>query len=268
MIWLVGVTKGGKPASIRTWGINDIAFSNKSNCPNCFNWATIFVYIPPGIWAFFTSSFGSGKPKYSSMARQKISKSSSLSFRAASIASLKKRSISVGILSVKGLNGLGSCFAISKTDNSLRISNRWALIFAIASILISSSIPIFLQNTYTSSIAGAAVPPAKYQILVSTTSTPLTIAAKTEARPYPGVQWVWKSTGTLRCFLNKRTISALLPGGIRPLISLIVIISAPKASIWSALSKKYSFVKTGLCNGCPCKAATILSTAEWYGSIV
>ena len=27
MIWLVGVTKGGKPASIRTWGINDIALS-------------------------------------------------------------------------------------------------------------------------------------------------------------------------------------------------------------------------------------------------
>ena len=40
-----------------------------------------------------------------------------------------------------------------------------------------------------------------------------------------------KRFGTLRCFLNKRTISALLPGGIRPLISLIVIISAPKASI-------------------------------------
>lgn len=52
IIWLVGVTNGGKPASIRTCGMSDIAFSNKSICPNCFNWATIFVYIPPGICAF------------------------------------------------------------------------------------------------------------------------------------------------------------------------------------------------------------------------
>jgi len=45
------------------------------------------------------------------------------------------------------------------------------------------SMPSFLQKTWTSSMAGAPVPPAKYQQLVSTTSTPATMAESTDARP-------------------------------------------------------------------------------------
>ena len=45
------------------------------------------------------------------------------------------------------------------------------------------STPSFLQKTCTSSMAGAPVPSAKYQQLVSTMSTPATMAASIEARP-------------------------------------------------------------------------------------
>ncbi len=62
-IWLVGVTKGGRPAARRTVGINSIAFSRISMEFNCFNCATILLYIPPGTSALFTSSFGFGKLK-------------------------------------------------------------------------------------------------------------------------------------------------------------------------------------------------------------
>ena len=45
------------------------------------------------------------------------------------------------------------------------------------------SMPSFLQKTWISSMAGAPVPSAKYQQLVSTTSTPAMMAESTEASP-------------------------------------------------------------------------------------
>ncbi len=82
-------------------------------------------------------------------------------------------------------------------------------------------------------------------MLVSTTSTPFTIAISTAPRPYPGVQCVWKSTGIDKFCLNNGINSAIRDGEIKPLISLIVTISAPSAAICFALSRKYSFVNTG-----------------------
>ena len=94
-------------------------------------------------------------------------------------------SISSGSVSVSGLNALGSGFSTPNTDwlSSLRMSRNWVLILATASILTPVSIPSFLQKTWISSMAGAPVPSAKYQQLVSTTSTPAMMAESTEASP-------------------------------------------------------------------------------------
>ena len=94
-------------------------------------------------------------------------------------------SISAGSWSVSGLNAFGSGFSVPKTDwfSSLRISRSCVLIRATASMLTPVSMPIFLQKTWISSMAGAPVPSAKYQQFVSTMSTPATIADNTEASP-------------------------------------------------------------------------------------
>ena len=109
----------------------------------------MFEYMPPGISAFCTSSFGAGNPKYASIFRQAAITPSSSSFFAASIAASNNASMSAGSLSVSGLNGFGSGFSVLKTDlfNSLRISRSSALIFATASMFTPKSIPSFLQNT-------------------------------------------------------------------------------------------------------------------------
>ena len=60
---------------------------------------------------------------------------------------------------------------------SERIDFNSSLILATASMFTPKSMPSFWQKRYTSSKAGAPVPPPKYQQLVSTTSTPAAIAA-------------------------------------------------------------------------------------------
>ena len=145
-IWLVGVTSGGRPASRRTLGMSFIASSSRSIELNCFNWATMLLYIPPGISAFFTSSFGFGKLKYFSMAWQASNSAASSSLRTASMALSNRASMSAGSVSVSGLNGFGNIFDASKASSSLRISFSSLLILATASMFTSSSTPSFLQK--------------------------------------------------------------------------------------------------------------------------
>ena len=57
------------------------------------------------------------------------------------------------------------------------------------------SIPSLSAKSWMSSNAGAAGPPEKFRMTVSTMSTPLIMAISTEARPKPGVQWVWRLMG-------------------------------------------------------------------------
>ena len=181
----VGVTSGGSPAASRTGGISSMARGNISSAPSCLSWATMLLYIPPGISARFTFSLGAGKPKYCSicwLASSSVSKSSLL---AASTAVSKRLSTLAGNVSVSGLNGLGSGFSLPNTESSssLRMPRSSPLILATASMFTPRSMPSFLQNTYTSSSAGAPVPPPNHQQLVSTMSTPATMAANTDARP-------------------------------------------------------------------------------------
>ena len=142
-------------------------------------------YMPPGISAFCTSSFGAGKPNQASILRHVSIVAASSSRRAAAIAWSNSASISAGSVSVSGLNGFGSGFSTPKTDwfSSLRISRSCVLIFATASMFTPVSMPSFRQKTWISSMAGAPVPSAKYQQFVSTMSTPATMAASTEASP-------------------------------------------------------------------------------------
>lgn len=58
--WLVGVTRGGTPASRRTWGTMPSTSSAMPSIWDSLSWASILVYMPPGSWAVFTIWLGSG----------------------------------------------------------------------------------------------------------------------------------------------------------------------------------------------------------------
>ncbi len=100
------------------------------------------------------------------------------------------------------------------------------------------SIPSLSAKICTSSNAGAAGPPEKLRMTVSTMSTPLIMAISTEARPKPGVQWVCRLMGMPTFFLRARISSPDVFGSMSPAMSLMVIMSAPRPASCSALVTK------------------------------
>ena len=49
-IWLMGVTSGGYPSSLRVLGISSSTSSRRSNAPVSRSWESRLLAIPPGIW--------------------------------------------------------------------------------------------------------------------------------------------------------------------------------------------------------------------------
>ena len=49
-IWLDGVTSGGYPEALRTFGTSARTSRSLSPAPCCLSWDSMLEIIPPGIW--------------------------------------------------------------------------------------------------------------------------------------------------------------------------------------------------------------------------